>query len=491
MANFRRSRVFRSRFFRFAACLGMMALALPGHGVAGDSDDHQSMIIQKLLPAVVSISVKKDAPVTADLPADAASKTAATTGSSIKYYVGSGFVIDPSGLVLTNDHVVRDAFAISVKFSDGTILQGQTVHTSRLADLAIVKVDAGHPLAAIHWGSSEALQIGDQVFVVGNPFGVGLSVTGGIVSALNRNLMDTAYDDYIQTDAAINHGNSGGPLFDMDGDVVGVNTELVSPTKGFSGLGFAIPADTARFVVNQLETYGWDRPAWIGVKVQELTPELADAEGVDRPGGSIISWVIPGGPSDKAGLVIGDVILRFNDGMPTDDRALLRDISHTMVGTTIKLRVRHNGAEETVPVVTEVWPRDQWEAHGASSPTQRPSMSTPRNLGLFLSAISPADRLKLGLQQGLDGVLVDSVEAASDAAHQGMKAGDIILRVQDQTVSTPAEVQSGIDAVRALKRGYLQMLVLPKDRTVPGPRWRALQVGDAGHGGEPQARAKG
>jgi len=165
----------------------------------------------KLLPAVVSISVKKFQVVSPGTQAKDTANALTDPGSSVKYYVGSGFVIDPSGLILTNYHVVEDAFEISVGLSDGTLLQGKTEHASRVADLAIVKVEADHPLVATHWGNSDTLQIGDQVFVVGNPFGVGLSVTGGIVSALNRNLQDTPYDDYIQTDAAINHGNSGGP----------------------------------------------------------------------------------------------------------------------------------------------------------------------------------------------------------------------------------------------------------------------------------------
>ena len=316
-----------------AAILGVVALVLSGAARADETGADRSETIRRLLPSVVSISVKKFEIVNPSGSAQSPPNAMANPGSSIKYYVGSGFVIDASGLILTNYHVVQDAFEVSVKFLDGTTLEGSTLHASRVADLAIVKVKADHPLVATQWGNSEALQIGDQVFVMGNPFGVGLSVSGGIVSALNRNLEDTPYDDYIQTDAAINHGNSGGPLFDMHGNVVGVNSELISPTKGFVGLGFAIPADTARFVVNQLQTYGWDRPSWVGLKVQQLTAELANAAGIDPPGGSLVSWVIPKGPASKAGLEIGDVIERFDSGAPSDDRSLLRDISRTPVGT--------------------------------------------------------------------------------------------------------------------------------------------------------------
>ena len=462
---------------RFAALLGVIALTIPGHPLADDLSADRSGTIRAVLPAVVGISVKKFQIVSSTAQAGGIANAMADPASSIKYYVGSGFVIDPSGLILTNYHVVEDAFEVSVKFSDGTSLQGTTLHASRVADLAIVKVPVDHPLVAIHWGDSDALQIGDQVFVAGNPFGVGLSVSGGIVSALNRNLQDTPYDDYIQTDAAINHGNSGGPLFDMRGNVVGVNSELISPTQGFVGLGFAIPASTAHFVVDQLQTYGWDHPAWVGFKVQLLTQQLANAAGIPMAGGSIVSWVIPGGPAEKAGIEIGDVILAFGNETPSDDRALLRAIARSPVGTTITLTVRHNGVERSLPIQTAEWPRSQWEARDAPLPVLQPKITIPPDLGLSLSAIDPAAKSKLGLNDGLDGVLVNGVDANTDAARQGMVVGDIILRVQNKPVATPAAIMAGINEARTLKRGYVQALVLPKVRTVPGPRWLALQVG--------------
>jgi serine protease Do len=476
MGNMRCIDGLRGRFLCVAVLLALLIPTIPRHARADDLGADRSETIRRLLPSVVGISVKKFQIVSAGAQTAATSDALANPGSSIKYYVGSGFVIDPSGLILTNYHVVEDAFEVSVKFLDGTTLQASTLHASRVADLAIIKVQTDHPLVATQWGNSDALQVGDQVFVMGNPFGVGLSVSGGIVSALNRNLQDTPYDDYIQTDAAINHGNSGGPLFDMHGNVVGVNSELISPTPGFVGLGFAIPSNTARFVVDQLQTYGWDRPAWVGLKVQLLTPELANAAGIDPPGGSLVSWIFPDSPAKKAGLEIGDVIVRFDNGTPSDDRSLLRDIAHSPVGATINLVVRHNGAERGLPLVTEVWPRNQWEARDAPVPVQQPHTAIPPGLGLALSPIAPGAKSKLGVPDGLDGVLVDNVEAYTDAARQGLVAGDIILRVQNKPVATPSDVQSGIDAARALKRDYLQMLVLPKVRTARGPRWYALQV---------------
>ena len=199
------------------------------------------------------------------------------------------------------------------------------MHASRIADLAVVQVQVDHHLTPVQWGDSTKVRVGDQVFAIGNPLGIGMSVSSGIVSGLNRDVQDSPYDDYIQTDAAINHGNSGGPLFDMEGRVIGMNTALVSPTDASAGLGLAIPSDSVQFVVDRLMKYGWVRPGWMGVKVQQITREMAEAMGT-KPEGSVVAWVMPDGPAHKAGIEIGDVILKYGDDAPGDERALLRDI---------------------------------------------------------------------------------------------------------------------------------------------------------------------
>ena len=255
-------------------------------------------MIRSLLPTVVNIAVRKD--VTTKVNTASASSAAGGSGQ-VKSYVGSGFVIDPSGLIVTNYHVVENAFEITVTLSDGTLLPGKVLHASRIADLAVVQVQAGHPLTPVQWGESNKLRVGDQVFAIGNPLGLGTSVSGGIVSGLNRDAQESPYDDFIQTDAAINHGNSGGPLFDMEGKVVGVNSAMVSPTESFSGLGLAIPSDDARFVIDRLIKYGWIRPGWVGVKVQQVTRDIAEAMGQTQPGlaGRLD---LPDSPASKAGL---------------------------------------------------------------------------------------------------------------------------------------------------------------------------------------------
>ena len=476
-----RSSVPFRQFFLAAMIVATLACsALPAW--ADDIGVNKAGLISSLLPTVVNISVAKDGPPSPSVSEAAGTTTPAPNASAaVKSYVGSGFVIDPSGVIVTNYHVVEYAFEITVTFSDGTRLPAKMLSASRLADLAVLKVDAGHPLPAAHWGDSDKLQVGDQVFAAGNPFGIGLSVSAGIVSGLNRDIQNSPYDDLIQTDATINHGNSGGPLFDMQGNVVGVNSTIISPTSGSAGIGFAIPATDARFVIDRLRTYGWVRPGWIGVKVQLVTQAIADALGMQRPEGSIVAWVLADGPAKKAGLEIGDVILRYNGTRPTDDRALLREIAGTAIGDTMSLRVRRYGEERTILVTADVWPRNQWDARDAPLAVRSPKMDIPPDLGLSYAALPQDDRSTMVAKAGLEGVLVTHVATDSDPARKGVANGDVILRVQDKSVATPEDVQSGIDAARASKRDYVLMLVLPKKSPVPGPKWVALRLGPAGN----------
>jgi serine protease Do len=464
------------------AMLMIVGVVLPTR--ADDMGTSESQIIHRLLPTVVNIHVQKVEPVTpptataatADVPAAGPAKLAPEGPTTIKGYVGSGFIIDPSGLIVTNYHVVDGAYLIVVTLSDGTRLEGNVTSASKLADLALVQVQADHPLPAAHWGNSDALQVGDQVFAAGNPFGLGLTVTGGIVSALNRNIMNSPYDDLIQTDATLNHGNSGGPLFDMQGNVVGVDSTIISPTTGSAGLGFAIPASSARFVVDQLRTYGWVHPGWVGVKVQTMTDEIASAMGLPQPEGSVVSWVLSGGPAMKAGMQVGDVILQFNGKTPSDERALLRAIAHTSAGVATTMLVLRDGKQITLPITVDSWPRNQWEEMDKPAPILRPNNPIPPHLGLTLAPIPPADKTKLGLVGDLNGVQVTDVAKESDPESRGMTKGDVILRVQNKPVTTPAEVWTGVDAARAEKRDFVLLLIYPKVRDVPGPKWVALRL---------------
>jgi serine protease Do len=450
-----------------------LVLALPSPlAHAADLAANRSELIQSLLPSVVNITVRKEvASSTSSLQA------AASTGSDeTKTYVGSGFVIDPSGLIVTNYHVVEDAFDIAVTLSDGTTLPGSLLHASRLADLAVVQIKPDHSLAPVQWGDSTKLNLGDQVFAIGNPLGLGVSVSAGIVSGLNRDVQDSPYNHYIQTDAAINHGNSGGPLFDMKGRVVGVDTALVSPTEGSAGLGLAIPADAAEFVVGRLMQYGWVRPGWMGLKIQQVTPEMARALGMPQPQGSIVSWITPGGPAAHAGIAVGDVILNYGDDAPRDERALLRDIVKTPTGDTVSIVVMRDNKELTLPVTVAEWPRSKWDERDAPMPAERPNSRTPPNLGLSLAAISTPKRASLGLEDTEGGVLVADVAPGSDAARRGMTNGDIILRVDKHAAASPDDVWKAISAERAARHEFTMMLVLQKHPRTPGAEWVVLRL---------------
>lgn len=463
-------------FAAVASLLSLLAFAVPAARADEPGADAAS-IIRSVVPTVVSITVRKDeaSPLRAD--GMAAAGTGPSAQPDIKNFVASGFVIDPSGIIITNYHVVENAYQINVKLSDGTLLSGRTLSASRLADLALVKVSPPHPLVAAHWGDSNRLALGDQVFAAGNPFGIGLSITAGIISALNRDIQNSPYDDYIQTDAPINHGNSGGPLFDMKGNVVGVDSAIISPTPGSVGVGFALPSDTARFVVGRLLTYGWIRPSWIGVKMQQVTPDMALAMGLAQAKGSVVAWVLPGGPAEKAGLQIGDVVLKFDGQSPSDERALLRDIARTGVGDRIILDVMRQGRMVQVGITTEEWPRDQWDKQDAPLTVRRPPLVIPPDLGLSLGSIPPGQRTSIGLADGLQGVMITAVLPDSDPARRGVVAGDVILRVSDTPVGTPGQVMAALKAARGLHRPYVMMLLLPKVRTTPGPQWVALALG--------------
>jgi serine protease Do len=441
-----------------------------GHGRAGDVSGDQAQLIHSLLPSVVNLTVRKEVAATAGSGSPAAGQT-----ENSKIYVGSGFVFDASGLIATNYHVVENAYEISVTFFDGSVLPGKVLHASRLADIAIVQVQADHPLTKVEWGDSTKLQIGDQVFAVGNALDIGESVTAGIVSGLDRNVQDSPYDHYIQTDAAINHGNSGGPLFNMQGHVVGVNTEILSPTESFSGIGLAIPEDSARFVVDQLMKYGWVHPGWIGVKMQQVTPEMAKALGMERAQGSIVSWLSPDGPAQKAGIAIGDIILRFGHDTPRDERALLRDIAHATEGDHVPVEVLRAGAQQTIPVTVAAWPRSRWDQFDGPLPVEQPAPVRP-DLGLTFAPVPADGRAKLGLGDEAGGVVVSAVTPGSDAAQRGLEVGDVLLRVQDTTVASPEAALGALAEERAAKRQFVMLLVLEKGRKVPGPSWVAVRL---------------
>jgi serine protease Do len=428
----------------------------------------QAELIRGLLPTVVNITS-----VIMPTPATAAMNAAASSGKDSdrpKTFLGSGLVIDPSGVILTNNHVVAGAYDIRVMFSDGVRVPGRILATASITDLALVKVDINHPLAAVHWADSDKVQIGDPVFAIGNPLGLGLSVTSGIVSALNRNLMDTPYDDFIQTDAAINHGNSGGPLFDRNGAVIGVDTAIISPTTGSAGLGFAIPSNIARFIADRLMRDGQTRPGYLGFKIETVTPDVAAALDMPQAIGSIIDSVQAGGPAAAAGLQVGDVILRYDNETPSDERALLRNIAESTIGRPVPVTLLRAGRGLTLQVTPAAWP----ETRVMSGETPKLSIMVPANLGLNLRVLTADLRAQYGLRMQQPGVLIGGVVAGTDAYERGLESGDVI--------------QAVLDVARAEHKAFILALVLPKVQQPPGPQWMALKILDGVDAGNQSAR---
>ncbi|GAA6174870.1 DegQ family serine endoprotease [Sulfitobacter pacificus] len=385
--------------------------------------------------------------------------------------LGSGFVISEDGYVVTNNHVIEGADEITIEFFSGSELKAEVIGTDPNTDIALLKVEATEPLPFVSFGDSDAARVGDWVIAMGNPLGQGFSVSAGIVSARNRALSGT-YDDYIQTDAAINRGNSGGPLFNMDGGVIGVNTAILSPNGGSIGIGFSMASNVVTRVVDQLKEFGETRRGWLGVRIQDVTDDVADAMGLAKATGALITDV-PDGPAKEAGLMTGDVIMSFDGVEVADTRALVRQVGNSPVGAAVRVTVMREGKSQTIKVVLG----RREDANGTSAETGDPEVEAEPEakdlLGLTLTPLNDAIRKELGIAGDMTGLAVTGIDETSEAFEKGLRTGDVITEAGQQKVANIADLEKRVAAAKEAGRKSLLLLV----RRAGDPRFVALSLG--------------
>ena len=378
--------------------------------------------------------------------------------------LGSGFVVDgKEGLIVTNNHVIEGAEEIDINFHDGSkLVVDKILGRDTKADLALLKVSPKKPLADVKFGSSADIEVGDWVLAIGNPFGLGGSVSVGIISAKSRDINSGPYDDYLQTDAAINKGNSGGPLFNMNGEVIGVNTAIISPTGGSIGIGFAVPSDTVSKVIAQLKQYGEVRRGWLGVKIQTVTGDIAETLGLPENTGALVAAVTPDSPASKAGLVAGDVILKFDGKDVTSMRGLPKMVAQAAVGQAVDIELLRKGQKQNTQVTVGRLEDDDDNASDLKTDTGKDD--DPKGsaiIGLQLSPLNDDLRKKYNLDDKIKGVVVEAVDPQSPAASKGLKVGDVIVEAAQDSVSEPDDVAKSIEKVK--KAGRKAVLLRVED----------------------------
>lgn len=460
---------------------GRPFIALPGPITAAHAAPEQGQgpagfaaLVAKVKPAVVSVRVKlterggeteQVLPIPPDSPFyrffhGHGQQEQVVTGE------GSGFFISPDGYIVTNNHVVDGAKTVTVTTTDGDIYTAKVVGTDPRSDLALLKVDANKQFPYAKF-AAQAPNVGDWIVAVGNPFGLGGTVTAGIISARARDIGNNPYDDYLQIDAPINKGNSGGPAFDMNGDVVGVNTAIFSPSGGSVGIGFDIPADTAKMVIDQLKQKGSVTRGWIGVQVQPVTASIADSLGMNKTEGALVDEPQPNSPASKAGIKAGDVITAVNGQPIKDARTLAQRIAVDAPGSKAQITILRGGQSQTVDVTLGTMPKEQQETNAESPQPQQQQPSSEPHLGLNLAPARDVEG------SGDQGVVVLGVDPNGPAAQNGMQAGDVILDAGGQTVQSPSEIGQAVDQTRSHGRHSILMRV----KTAQGTRFIALPIG--------------
>lgn len=427
-------------------------------------------LAERLLPTVVNIStIQKSEKINVSLPENTDGETAAAqmdteNGGVLRQTLGSGFIIDEQGYIITNYHVIENASSVNVVLFDNTEVEADIIGGDEKTDLALIKIDPPFELSKAVFGNSDELRIGDWVLSIGNPFGLGGSVSAGIVSAKSRDIAAGPYDNFIQTDASINQGSSGGPMFNMKGEVVGINTALFSTTGNSMGVGFAIPINTAGWIISQLEQTGKVKRGWIGIKIQSNNLETEETVNLKNHQGVVVSAITEGSPAAKSGIAVGDVILNLGEKEITRSKDFSRLVAESPIGKEIALLVWRNGEIMTLNVLVEEMP--------AAPTISRPTVPSQMNdddkvlyeIGIKVEEITPELLKSFGLSPITMGLVVTNVEANSDAAAQGVKKGDVVLKIDKKDVMTTEAALGYIKEARQENNRPVMLMLQNQDQ---------------------------
>jgi serine protease Do len=373
--------------------------------------------------------------------------------------LGSGFVVDESGYVVTNNHVIAEADEIQVVFGDESTYDAELIGRDQKTDLALLKIEGDKPFPAVTFADSDSVRVGDWIIAIGNPFGLGSTVTAGIVSARSRDIRAGPYDDFLQVDAPINRGNSGGPSFNLDGEVIGINTAIFSPSGGNVGIGFAIPANLALPVIESLKADGRVKRGWLGVRIQTVTDEIAESLGLDDAEGALVASVTPGGPAETAEIEAGDVVLEF-DGKAIDRmRGLPRIVAETPIGKAVEVEIWRRGERRAVEVTLGELPEEEELAALTESEADTPSSADIEALGLSVASLNEELRTRFELGPDAKGVVIVDVREGSSGSEESLRPGDVIVEVGQEEVNSPPEVSAKVNQARQDEKKSVLLLI--------------------------------
>ena len=458
-----------------ALLLALAVVAAPTLADARPVPDSFADLVERLSPAVVAVSTEEVVATGGQLPFQfppgspfeeffrryfgAPPEDQGGAPEQRRLSAGSGFIVDSAGYIVTNNHVIADADTITVTLADESEFEATLIGSDPSTDVALIKIDAGHPLAAVVWGDSDQVRVGDWTLAIGNPFGLYGSVTAGIISARARTLNAGPFDDFLQTDASINPGNSGGPLFNLAGEVIGINTAIFSPSGGNIGIGFAIPSALAKPVVDQIRDHGRAIRGWLGVQIQGVTKELAAGLGVKEAYGALVVKVSDDSPAARAGVRTGDLIVGYRGQRVDDPRALARMVAGTAVGEKAAVEIVRDGEPMTIAVTIA-----ELEQAAAAAPAA-PAAPTKTRLGLSLAPLTPELAERFGIQPGAGGVVVVDVQPDSAGSRAGIEPGDVIVEMGQRPIHGTGDVGAALD--EAAKAGRDAILILVERRGNP------------------------